>query len=152
MTLLLIALAAVLLGPQPHCAPSRAEPRALIHAADNDAHQSLKALCASLFEKMNDKNEGIFHEDISAAVAPYFPAGQPIAETRKVIAEQKLGELRAFKGKMMASETAPFATSFRLMGAQYSQVEVVLHFDFKGDSDSNYTVKSVHAYFRGTSM
>ena len=143
---------ALLLGPShaETCAGGNRS-AAIVRVAEG-LQADLKAKLMGKFDAMNAKREGIFHEDVTPTVAPYFPAGQPIADTRKIIAEQHLGEFVPFKGKMMADENAPFPTKFHLMGAQYSQVEVIFDFDFDGTNETNFKVKSVHAYLRGTSM
>jgi hypothetical protein len=103
------------------------------------------------FHTMNRERRGVFQDDITPMIAPYFPPGQPFAETEKLVREQKLGTLQKFKG-MQDPDGTMYVTKFSLMTGMFSEVYVVLHFDFQGTTDADMTLKRVAGYIRGGSM
>jgi hypothetical protein len=104
------------------------------------------------FHTMNDARQGFFQDDISTMVAPYFPPGQSFAETQKVIKEQNLGQLQKFEGQPDPNGDTMYVTKFNLMSGMFSQVYVVLNFDFDGTTETNMTVQKTTAYIRGGNM
>jgi len=133
---------------QPGSAP------ALILADDATAASLRKNLMDRLMDKfhsMNDAGQGFFQDDISPIVAPYFPPGQPFAETAKVIHDQKLGRLQKFQG-MQEQGTTDYVSKFSLMGGMFSEVYIVLNFEFEGQTEANMVVKKTTAYIRGGNM
>lgn len=128
---------------------------AVAHADDpiakgpaNDVHQMLMRK----FEAMNDTDQGIFHDDVTALLAPVFPVGQLQAETRKIVAEQKLGELRPFMGTNDTGMGDMFVTRFDLVGRLSEHVYVVVDFDFDKASDGKSRLKQMKAFFRAPAM
>jgi hypothetical protein len=103
------------------------------------------------FYGMNRDRRGVFQDDVTAMIAPYFPPGQSFAETEKLVREQQLGTLQKFKG-MQDPDGTMFVTKFSLMTGMFSEVYVVLHFDFHGTTDADMTLKRVAGYIRGGSM
>lgn len=96
-------------------------------------------LTAPLMDKlhsMNDVGQGIFQEDVTSIVVPYFPPGQAFAETQKVLTEQDLGSLRKFKGMQDHPGATMYVARFNLMYGAFTQVYVVLNFDFAGARSS----------------
>ena len=157
MTTTLIALALLLGqplgGPGPlHCPGPCKEEIRLVRVADTGEQGDLHKQLMGKYLSMNAKHEGIFHENITPTVEKYFPVGQPIAETKKIIAEQHLGELKPYMGKPMADEGSPFATTFHVTDKNFTEVAVVLHIGFSGHDESDFKVKTVHAFLRGTGM
>ena len=70
--------------------------------------------------------------EVWSAVAKYFPQGQPLAETETVIQQQDLGHLQPFKGSQKSADGAMYVTRFSLMNGAFSEVYVVLNFEFTG--------------------
>jgi hypothetical protein len=133
--------------------PERSVP-AIVMADDATSEGLRKNLMDRLMDKfhaMNDAEQGFFQDDISPIVAPYFPPGQPFAETAKVIHEQNLGQLQKFKG-MQDPGTTAYVSRFSLMSGMFSEVYIVLNFEFEGSSEANMTVKKTTAYIRGGNM
>ena len=103
------------------------------------------------FDAMNSKSDGIFHEDVTPEIAAYFPVGQPMAETKKIIAEQKLGTLKPFKGTNDPGMGTMYVTRFDLMSHLFSHVYVVLDFDFDGAAP-DMRLKQMKAFLRASNM
>ena len=135
--IIIVALAAALLA-----SPLRADPARL---------PNLHKMLMGKFDAMNTKSEGIFREDVTPSLAAYFPVGQPIAETRKIIADQKLGTLKPFKGINDPGMGTMFVSKFDLTSAMFSHVYVVLDFDFEG-SEPDMKLKMMKAYLRASNM
>ena len=133
----MIALALALLA-----SPMRADPSSM-----PDLHKMLMGK----FDAMNSKSDGIFREDITPAVAAYFPVGQPMAETKKIIAAQKLGTLKPFKGTNDPGMGSMFVTKFDLTSHLFSHVYVVLDFDFDG-AEPDMKLKQMKAFLRASNM
>ncbi|WP_020174997.1 hypothetical protein [Methyloferula stellata] len=113
------------------------------------------ALTAPLMNKihsMNDAGEGIFQVDVTSIVAPYFPAGQTFAETQKVLKEQDLGSLRKFQGMQDHPGTTMYVARFNLMYGAFTQVYVVLNFDFAGGSENNMVLTKAGGLLRAGGM
>ena len=119
--------------------------------ATASAIPDLHKMLMGKFDSMNTKGEGIFHEDITSSLAAYFPVGQPKAETEKIIAAQKLGVLKPFKGANDPGMGTMFVSRFDLTSHLFSHVYVVLDFDFDG-ARSNMTLKQMKAYLRASNM
>lgn len=133
----IIALALALLA-----SPLRADP-----APMPDLHKMLMGK----FDAMNSRSDGIFREDITPSVAAYFPVGQPMAETKKIIADQKLGTLKPFKGTNDPGMGSMFVTKFDLTSHLFSHVYVVLDFDFDG-AEPDMKLKQMKAFLRASNM
>ena len=101
---------------------------------------------------MNAAQQGIFSEDVTEVVAPYFPAGQPLKTTEAVLAREGLGSLRKFRGEQDPSQGSMYVSSFDLMNGMGSTVYVVIDFDLDGDTRSTMTVRTVRAFIRSKSM
>jgi hypothetical protein len=125
---------------------------ALVRAADTMPVGSLRAQVMTKFHSMNDAGNGIFSDDISAAVAKYFPHGQPLKETERVIQQQDLGHLQPFKGSGNPGDGAMYVTRFSLMSGTFSEVYVVLNFEFAGKTRDDMVVKKAMAFIRGSNM
>ncbi|WP_020173761.1 hypothetical protein [Methyloferula stellata] len=113
---------------------------------------SLMGKLMSEFYSMNDTRQGVFQDDVTAILAPYFPPGQRFSETEKILHDEDLGTLQRFEGKQDADAGTMYVTRFTLMLGMYSEVYVVLHFDFAGSSESDMVVKKIRAFLRGGSM
>jgi hypothetical protein len=144
------ALLLLLSGPVIH--PRTNGNAALVHAADTMPAGSLRAEMMAKFHSMNDAGNGIFSDDISAAVAKYFPPGQSLMETEKVIQQQDLGHLQPFKGSGHPADGAMYVTRFSLMSGTFSEVYIVLNFEFSGTTRDDMVVKKARAFIRGSNM
>ena len=145
-TAMLVALAAALMAP-----PSRADQPAAPAFAEKAAMPDLHKMLMGKFDAMNSRSDGIFHEDVTPMVAPYFPVGQPMAETRKIIATQKLGTLMPFKGTNDPGMGTMFVTKFDLTSHLFSHVYVVLDFDFDS-AEPDMRLKAMKAFLRASNM
>lgn len=136
-------------------APVRADdPGVRAKAGDVPAANEIPDLHKMLmgkFDAMNGKSEGIFRQDITPSLAAYFPVGQPMAQTQKIIAEQKLGVLKPFKGTNDPGMGTMFVTRFDLTSLLFSHVYVVLDFDFDGAAP-DMKLKLMKAYLRASNM
>jgi hypothetical protein len=127
---------------------------ALVLAEDATSTGLRKSLMDRLMDKfhsMNAAGQGFFQDDISPIVAPYFPPGQPLAETAQVIHDQNLGELQKFKG-MQEPGTTAYVSKFSLMSGMFSEVYIVLNFEFEGQTEASMILKKTTAYIRGGNM
>jgi hypothetical protein len=112
---------------------------------------SLMAPLMDRFHWMNDTKQGIFQDDVTSIVAPYFPPGQTFAETKKIIKEQDLGTLQKFKG-LDEPGGRMYVSKFSLMNGMFSQVYVVLDFDFVGQNETDMVVRKVGGFLRANAM
>ena len=112
-----------------------------------DLHQMLMGK----FEAMNATKNGVFREDVTALVAPYFPVGQSKAETEKIIAEQHLGTMHPFKGTNDPGMGSMFVAKFDLTSHLFSHVYVVLDFDYDGKAP-DMKLKAMKAFLRASNM
>jgi len=104
------------------------------------------------FHAMNDAGQGIFQHDVSPLIEAYFPPGQPFAETVRILRDQNLGTLTKFKGMQDPAGGTMYVTKFNLMNGMFSEVYVVLNFDFEGKTEAGMTVKKATAMLRGGNM
>ena len=135
-------------------AASADEPGVRASAEDAAAANAVPDLHKMLMEKldsMNASSEGIFHHDITPSLAAYFPVGQPMAETKKIIAAQNLGVLKPFKGTNDPGMGTMFVSKFDLVGHVFSHVYVVLDFDFDG-KEPEMKLKAMKAFLRASNM
>lgn len=114
------------------------------------AHGDLRKNLMDSFAAMNSANKGIFHDDVSSVVAPYFPLGQTFADTQTVIAAQHIGPLKPFKGKQIGGPM--YVTKLNLMAETFGDIDVVLDFEFSGHTESDMVLTKVKAYVRATNM
>lgn len=137
-------------------APSYENPAHLVLADDTVPAKNLRdSLMAPLMDKfhaMNDAGQGIFQHDVTAMVAPYFPPGQPFAETQRILKEQDLGTLQKFKGMQDSPGATMYVAKFSLMNGTFSEVYVVLNFDFAGQSEADMVVKKAGGFLRAGAM
>ena len=119
--------------------------------ATQNAMPDLHKMLMGKFDAMNSKSDGIFREDITPSVAAYFPIGQPMSETRKIVAAQKLGTLKPFKGTNDPGMGTMFVTKFDLTSHLFSHVYVVLDFDFDG-AEPDMKLKQMKAFLRASNM
>jgi hypothetical protein len=143
-------------GAQAHHAHARAASANIVLANDAAPAKTLRdALTAPLMNKihsMNDAGEGIFQEDVTSIVAPYFPPGQTFAETQKILKDQDLGSLRKFRGMQDHPGTTMYVARFNLMYGTFTQVYVVLNFDFAGGSEANMVLTKAGGFLRAGGM
>lgn len=111
----------------------------------------LHSMLMKKFDAMNTMQAGIFHEDITPALAPFFPVGQPIEETRRIVADQRLGKLTPFKGTNDAGMGTMLVTKFDLTSHVFSHVYVVLDFDFEG-AEPDMKLQQMKAFLRASNM
>ena len=104
------------------------------------------------FHTMASADKGIFHDDVTAAAAPYFPVGQKLADTRRIAREQNLGPLKRFKGTMNPGADMMYVTKLDLMSEMFSNVYVVFDFDFTGKTEADMVLKGMHAYLKAGNM
>ena len=96
---LVFAAVAVLASTPPGRADEPGPRTGVEDAASAHAIPDLHRMLMDKLDAMNAKDEGIFRDDITPSLAPYFPVGQPMAETKRIIAAQNrvmaaLGEKR----------------------------------------------------------
>lgn len=120
--------------------------------ARNKPDKDLREILMDKFHAMDAANRGIFQDDISAVVAPYFPPGQPFDEVRKTIERQKLGSLQPFRGKHDAIRGAMYVTRFSLMTGAFSEVYIVLDLDFTGETEADMVLQKAGGFIRGSNM
>ena len=106
----------------------------------------------SKFTTMNAAGTGIFHEDVSCAVAPMFPLGQTFDRTSEIARRQGLGNLRPFRGKQMPGPGRMFVARTSLMNKMFSDVYVVVDFDFDGPDEQHLVLKKVEAFLDASNM
>ncbi len=122
-----------------------------VHAGDLASMPNLHTMLMEKFDAMNTMNQGIFREDVTPLVSTYFPVGQPMAETRRILSDQKLGALKPFKGTNDPGMGTMFVTKFDLTSHLFSHVYVVLDFDF-GGAGPDMKLKAMKAYLRASNM
>ncbi len=139
-------------GPAP-VMPADKAPVALVEEAipTESLHDALIAPLMDRFHFMNDTKQGIFQDDVTSIIAPYFPPGQPFAETKKILEEEHLGPLQKFKG-LDEPGGKMFVSKFSLMYGMFSEVYVVLHFDFVGQSEEDMVVRKTDGFLRSGAM
>ena len=120
-------------------------------SATRDAVPDLHKMLMEKLDAMNASSKGIFRHDITPSLADYFPVGQPMAETKKIIAAQKLGQLKPFKGTNDPGMGTMFVTKFDLTSQLFSNVYVVLDFDFDG-AEHDMKLKQMKAFLRASNM
>lgn len=111
----------------------------------------LKTMLMDKVDAMNARSEGIFHHDVTPDVAPYFPIGQSMSETKRIVAEQKLGELKPFKGTNDPGMGTMFVAKSDLVSHVFSHVYVVLDFDYAGVAPDMKLI-AMKAYMRAGNM
>ena len=130
----------------PPARPSRAT------APESAARGKIRMMLMGKVDGMNAAQEGIFHEDVTTAVAPFFPVGQNLKDTEAVLREQDLGTLRKFKGEQDPAKGTMYVTTFMLMNGMASSIRVVLDFDFDGSTRETMIVRSMTAFISAKSM
>ena len=120
-------------------------------AGDQASMPDLHTMLMDKFDAMNTMNQGIFREDVTPLVSSYFPVGQPMVQTKKILSEQKLGTLTPFKGTNDPGMGTMFVTKFDLTSHLFSHVYVVLDFDFEGAAPEM-KIKAMKAYVRASNM
>lgn len=103
-------------------------------------------------DAMDRSRAGIFNDDVTAMVSPYFPAGQPIADTETTLREQKLGALMPFRGKVRPDDGTMFASRIELMSETFDNLFVVLHFAYRHGPEGSLVLDHMRAYLRSKSM
>lgn len=148
-TILAAAMAVLLAGPV--LADDPGVRGAAEDAAAQNAVPDLHKMLMEKLDAMNASSEGIFHHDITPSLSNYFPVGQPMAETKKIIAAQKLGTLKPFRGTNDPGMGTMYVTKFDLTGHIFSKVYVVLDFDFDG-AEPDMKLKQMKAFLRASNM
>jgi len=119
---------------------------------DENLHDVLVDNLMDKFHAMNAAGQGIFQHDVSPLIRAYFPPGQPFAETVRILREQDLGTLTKFKGMQDPAGGTMYVAKFNLMNGMFSEVYVVLNFDFEGETEAGMTLKKATAMLRGGNM
>lgn len=130
---------------QPVAVEARRHGPALLQVAEQET--DLKGQLRRAFEDLNARKQGLFHEDVTATVAPFFPLGQPFDATQRTVREQGLGSLEKFKG-VPHDGTAMYLLRLRIASAADDNVYVVIDFDF----DHDMRLKQVKAFMRAANM
>ncbi len=148
--IIIVALAATLVA-----ASARADEPGVRGAAEDAAAKNampdLHKMLMDEFDTMNASHEGIFRHDITPSLVTYFPVGQSMAETKKILAAQNLGTLAPFKGTNDPGMGTMYVSKFDLVGHVFSHVYVVLDFDFDG-AEPDMKLKAMKAYLRASNM
>ena len=132
--------------------PRPATPARPVAIVEVTAAPALRDAVMAKFHAMNEGNQGIFHDDITPLVAPYFPDGQTFAETRKVLEDQKLGPMMLFKGRYDQREGRMYVSMFSVMTQMFSSVSVVVRFDFAGTTERTMVLRHVSAFLQASNM
>ncbi len=136
--------------------PSHGDVATFVLAEDIAPRENLRtSLMAPLMDKfhaMNDAGQGIFQHDITSIVAPYFPPGQRFADTQRILKEQNLGTLQKFQGMQDSPGATMYVAKFSLMNGTFSEVYVVLNFDFAGKSEADMVVTKAGGFLRAGAM
>lgn len=129
--------------------PARAQQAAAASPAEKkDLHKMLM----DKLDSMNAENRGIFHDDVTGMVAPYFPMGQTMADTKRVLAEQHLGKLHRFMGQNDPGMGTMFVAKSALMSHAYPDVSVVVNFDYEGAREGDMRLTHMRAFLRAENM
>ncbi len=121
-------------------------------AMSDDDRATLHKQLMRKVETMDSSGQGIFNEDVTAMIAPYFPAGQSFKDAAATVRDQGLGDLQPFKGKTGPGDGTMFVSSFSLMNQAFAHVFVVLHFGFRKVDDRALALDHVRAFMRSQSM
>lgn len=120
--------------------------------SEHRAIPDLRRMLMGEFDAMNAASQGIFHEDVTASLAPYFPVGQPLAETRKIIAEQHLGALHNYMGVNDSGMGTMFVTRFDLVSGMSAHISVVVDFDYDQAGGEQARLTHMKAFLRAANM
>lgn len=145
-------MAITLLSAMP-AATQTDRPAVLVAAAEQvrpsgDLHEILKRK----FDEMNAHANGIFHEDVTSLVEPFFPLGESYADVEATIRTQHLGTMRPFMGTNDPGMGKMFVTKFSLMSEMFSDISVIIDFDFDGDSKGAMVLKKRTAFVQAANM
>ena len=149
---MLLSVLAVVLAFGPGHALDTPRMRAVIPIIDIAKPDDIRTKLMETLHAMNATSTGIFHDDISAIVAPMFPPGQSFAETQRVLRQNNLGELTMFRGTQDMQNGKMYATRAGLMGGMVSDVDIIIDFDFVGTNEKNMVLQSTKAFLHGTGM
>lgn len=111
----------------------------------------LKTMLMDKVDAMNVRSAGIFREEVTPDVAPYFPLGQSMADTERVMAEQKLGKMKPFKGTNDLGMGTMFVAKSDLVSHVFAHVYVVFDFDYAGTAPDMKLI-AMKAYMRSGTM
>ena len=148
----LFAIALNAIGPAPHRPPVAALSRPLRRAAADAPTPDIGQTLMTKFHAMEDAKQGVFHDEVTPLVAAYFPPGQTFAETQAILEQQHLGTLKPFKGTLDPSEGKMYVTTFSLMLKMFSDVYVVLDFDFDGTTQPDMVLRRMRAFLSANNM
>ena len=121
-------------------------------AMSSDDRATLHKQLMGKVEAMDGSSQGIFNEEVTEMVAPFFPPGQSFKDAAATVRDQGLGELQPFKGKTGPGDGTMFVSSFSLMSHVFAHVFVVLHFGFRKVEGRTLVLDHMRAFMRSQSM
>ena len=117
-----------------------------------DKTTALRQKVIQRFQAVDAQHRGLFNEDITDLVAPFFPPGQSLDDSSRTVVEQNAGRLRRFRGIMEPGDGAMFVADFNLVTATFSHVYVVIDLSFIESSEGGMVLRKSRAFLRSTNM
>ena len=133
----------------PESAPPHGRSALTIQASGRSA---LNGNLSGYIDKMNASGHGIFNEDVSAIVAPYFPPGISVAAAEERARLQDLKPFKPYRGHKTSGSGTMYVTTFDMMKATVSSVFVAIYLTFESDTTGQPVLKSTAAYLRASDM
>ena len=124
----------------------------IVRVVEPSIAEALHARLMGTVRAMGVAGDAISHDDVTPFVAPLFPKGQTFAQTRQVLRDHNLGQLKMFKGTQMMSNGKTYVARFDLMKGMASEVFVVIDFDFTGTNEQDMVLSDTKAFLEATSM
>lgn len=129
-----------------------AGPSPLVHTVQAAESGDLDGKIMTHIHKMNADGHGIFNEDISAIVAPYFPIGISFAAAEDRARRENLRPLAPYRGHKGPGTGAMYVTTFDMMKGMASSVFVAVYLTFEPDATGQQVLKATAAYLRASDM
>ena len=132
--------------------PAPTAVRPIVPVVETAVANALHERLMGTVHAMGMAGDAISHDDVTSFVASLFPKGQTFAQTKQVLRDHNLGELRMFKGMQMMPNGKMYVTRFDLMKGMSSEVYVVIDFDFVGTNEQDMVLSDTKAFLDATSM
>ncbi len=117
-----------------------------------EASGALYDMLANDIRRMNAAGRGIFNEDVSAIVAPFFPPGTTFSDMSELVRRQALKPLTPFLGRKPSPADAMYVTTFDMTRTTFSSVYVAVYFTFERNGTGQQILKSTAAFLRALDM
>ncbi len=141
------ALLAICLVAQPCGGPIETR----VALAAERAVSELKQTVEARFHAMDAAGHGIFNEEVTDVVAPFFPPGMTFEATAQVARSQGLSPLKLFRGKPDAAGEATYVTKVGLADGEFATVFVAVYLTFSAEDDAP-RLRHASAYLRASDM